>query len=63
MTKEMLLFFKAKTKNQPTNQPTNPEKMYLTNRKEKEKTTLVMLAITLPHTYHNGTYLITLSFF
>lgn len=39
--------------------------MYLPKREEKkkqaEKTSFVMIAITLPHTFHNGTYLIALS--
>lgn len=30
-------------------------------KKKAEKTSFVMIAITLPHTSHNGTYLIALS--
>lgn len=60
-----MLFFKKKNqrisqiiKKSWKNVPDQQEK----KKKKKENTSLVMLAITLPHTYHNRTYLITLSF-
>lgn len=60
--RKLCSFLRSKTKNQPTK---NPEKKCTypkeRGRKKAEKTSFMMIAITLPHTFYDGTYLIALS--